>query len=171
MYACIVCMCVGELPVAAAAAACCTDCGMCMHVCICVCSHVCMCMYVCMYVCGGTAGAAAAAAWRTDCIVCMCACMYMPACICLHICIYQNWHTYINTYKADCVRVCRRRSPPKGKSRFEPFENCVFRVAQTWLNGIFPSPREFCGQLKRNQLYTHNMWRHDRTFVRGRVRV
>jgi hypothetical protein len=33
------------------------------------------------------------------------------------------------------------------------FENCVFRVAQTWLNGIFPSPREFCGQLKRNQIY------------------
>ncbi len=44
-------------------------------------------------------------------------------------------------------------SRPKGKPRSEPFENCVFRVAQTWLNGIFPSPREFCGQLKRNQLY------------------
>jgi hypothetical protein len=50
-------------------------------------------------------------------------------------------------------RIWGRRSRPKGKPRFEPFENCVFRVAQTWLNGIFPSPREFCGQLKRNQLY------------------
>jgi hypothetical protein len=35
-----------------------------------------------------------------------------------------------------------------------------FRVAQTWLNGFFPSPREFCGQLKRNQLYNHG---HDHT--------
>jgi hypothetical protein len=45
--------------------------------------------------------------------------------------------------KAHCVWVGRRRSRPKKKSRFEPFENCVFRVAQKWLNGIFPSPHNF----------------------------
>jgi hypothetical protein len=30
----------------------------------------------------------------------------------------------------------------------------AFFALQTWFNGIFPSPREFCGQLKRNQLYS-----------------
>jgi hypothetical protein len=39
---------------------------------------------------------------------------------------------------ADCVWVGRRRSQLKVKPRFEPFKNCVFRVAQTWLNGDFP---------------------------------
>ncbi len=68
-----------------------------------------------------------------------------------------NLHKYIHTYihKADCVWVGRRRSRPKGKRRFEPFENCVFRVVQTWWNGIFPSPRELCGQLKRKELYMY----------------
>jgi hypothetical protein len=66
---------------------------------------------------------------------------------------FKNCLYFVRNDRADCVWVGRRRSRPKGKTRFEPFENCVFRVAQTWLSGIFPSPREFCGQLKRNQLY------------------
>jgi hypothetical protein len=76
--------------------------------------------------------------------------------LCMYVyifCVCSN-HLYTSIWdKADCVWVGRRRSRPKAKPRFEPFENCVFRVAQTWLNGIFPSPREFCGQLKRKQLY------------------
>ncbi len=58
--------------------------------------------------------------------------------------IYQN--------KADCVWVGRRRFRAKGNPRFEPFENRVLRVAQTWLNGISPRLENFAGQLKRNQL-------------------
>ncbi len=80
-----------------------------------------------------------------------------PYYIYIYIYIYMATHvTYYN--KADCVWVGRRRSRPKGKPRFKPFGNCVLRVAQTWLNGNFPSPREFCGQLKRKQLYTEEMW-------------
>ncbi len=81
-----------------------------------------------------------------------------------HVCMYKYSHTLSHTraHKADCVWVGRRRSRAKGKPRCEPFENCVLRVAQTWLNGIFPLPREFCGQLKRKKLYTHTsngLWR------------
>jgi hypothetical protein len=71
--------------------------------------------------------------------------MYTYECMCTYTPVHTHW------YKADCVWVGRRRSRPKGKPRFEPLEKCVFRVAQTWLNGSLSSPREFCGQL--NQLY------------------
>ncbi len=110
----------------------------CIHVCI----HISYQFVFCVYAC-----------------VCMCfACMHVYACV-LRVCMCTYEHDLpgnIFTYKADCVWVGRRRSRPKKKHRFEPFENCAFCVAQTWLNGIFPSPREFCGQLKRNQLYVHN---------------
>ncbi len=89
--------------------------------------------------------------------VCIYVCLqYASVCMHVYVCVWYLYSVFARnlttcTCKADCVWVGRRRSRPKGNPRFKPFENCVFCVVQTWLNGIFPSPREFCGQLKRNQ--------------------
>jgi hypothetical protein len=122
--------------------------------------HVCICTYLYSH----SHGFISTPSWCEHRIkqqhihACMHACMYacvhvcMPVCMHVCICIYMYKVALIRFVKADCIWVGRRRSRPKGNPRFEPFENCVFGVAQTWLHGISPSPREFCGQLKRNQL-------------------
>jgi hypothetical protein len=86
-------------------------------------------------------------------VLCMCVCVYVCVCVCgyAHVCICVCIHARVKLIAFELAGEDRDR---KVKAHFEPFENCVFRVAQTWLNGIFPSPREFCSQLKRNQLYT-----------------
>jgi hypothetical protein len=131
------------------------DLGFALALSVYVCMYVChTCMHVCMYVTVHT---------LPDRGFVLALSVYVCMYACMHVCMYVTAHALPDRGfalalrmcgpKADCVWVGRRRSRPKGNPRFEPFENCVFRVAQTWLNGIFPSPREFCGQLKRNQLY------------------
>ncbi len=58
-----------------------------------------------------------------------------------------------HTLKLIAFELAGEDGRAKRTPRCEPFEICVLRVAETWLNGIFPLPREFCGQLRRKQLY------------------
>ncbi len=122
----------------------------CMRVCsVCVCIYY-VCMFVCTRVCTRTL------TWpdHKSSVMAVLGCNGLRCVINIILSLTGSvvYYVCICFCKADCVWVGRRRSRPKGKPSFEPFEICVFRVAQTWLNGIFPSPREFCGQLNRNQL-------------------
>ncbi len=80
----------------------------------------------------------------------------------LHSCTYTYIHTPTYIYMWQCVLGCLKliafESAGEDRERRETpvlsrLEIAFFRVAQTWSDGIFPSHREFCGQLKRNQLY------------------
>jgi hypothetical protein len=110
---------------------------------------VCMCMRVCVYACIQIRHGAFVRFIR------LLERKYVPIMIGIKNCM--------DVTKADCVRVGRQRSRAKGTPVVSR-ENCVLRVAQTWLNGIFPLPREFCGQLKRKQLYVGilSMYAHKR---------
>jgi hypothetical protein len=75
---------------------------------------------------------------------------YFLAWICMHVaCIKLISFTFIRMHTHVCVAYCvwiarrRSRKMSNGCSRFEPFENRVLCVAQTCLDGISASPREF----------------------------
>jgi hypothetical protein len=68
--------------------------------------------------------------------------------------------------KADCVWVGRRRSRPRGNPVLSRLKIAFFALYKRGWTGFSLRLENFCGQLKRNQLYT-NTYVH--TYVSGLV--
>jgi hypothetical protein len=132
--------------------------GVCVHVCVkcaCICIGVCVCIY------------------RTisTCVSCACMRLRIHACLCRAVfilyqarfpylyflasntCILCPWMHTKYAIKLIAFELAGEDRDRRGNPVLRRLKIAFFRVAQTWSNGIFPLPREFCGQLKHNQLY------------------